>query len=183
MTRPTFEFQGMPANYAHPDTVPLETDAQETVPTLQVDETQVSLRTAVADEVWLVRFGATLRGMFDRIAAEWRQAKLAITVAFAAGVLVGLPILGWWLWPVEWTGGSYVDLSPKYQQAAIDMAAELSAYDPANPAVARFAYLYPGVEFAACDQARAALDPSKQQQLRFLTYKVTGSDCSPTVVE
>jgi predicted flap endonuclease-1-like 5' DNA nuclease len=41
-----------------------------------------------------------------------------------AGVFIGLVLLGWWLWPVQWVNGSYEILSPALQddflRAAID---------------------------------------------------------------
>jgi predicted flap endonuclease-1-like 5' DNA nuclease len=44
--------------------------------------------------------------------------------SFLAGLFIGLVILGWWLWPVQWTGGSYeilsADLQNDFLRAAID---------------------------------------------------------------
>ena len=49
--------------------------------------------------------------------------NLAIT-AFVAGLLVGLVLLGWWLFPVSWENASPAELSPaaraEYLRAAID---------------------------------------------------------------
>src|SRR3972149_5369096 len=49
--------------------------------------------------------------------------NLAIT-AFVAGLLVGLVLLGWWLFPVSWENASPAELSPAaradYLRAAID---------------------------------------------------------------
>jgi predicted flap endonuclease-1-like 5' DNA nuclease len=44
--------------------------------------------------------------------------------AFIAGLIIGLVVLGWWLWPVNWTGGDIEHLNPAdrldYLRAAID---------------------------------------------------------------
>lgn len=180
--RPTFEFTGAPANCAPARTETVEhlVDDQPTLPSMRLEETQVRLEPHVVDGR-AAALGLSLRQIFERIAAEFRQAKLSIALAFAAGLVIGLPILGWGLWPVEWTGGAYTDLSPKYQQAVVDMAADLATYDPASPAVARFTHLYPGVELNICEQARTTADPGKQQRLRSLNFRVTGGDCNLTV--
>ena len=184
--RPTFEFQGSPHVARVVPTPPTdETVAvQPTQPSMQVDDTkQVRLvpRETAVDESQPVRVGLNLRQLFDRIVAEWKQAKLTITLALAVGIVIGLPVLGWGLWPVEWTGGSYADLSPQYQQAVVDMAADLAAYDPTSPAVVRVTHLYPGIELEICRQANNTADVNKQQRLRFLNFKVTGADCTRTV--
>jgi len=48
----------------------------------------------------------------------------ASVLSFIAGLLIGLVILGWWLWPVQWVGGTleHVDQATRtnYLRAAID---------------------------------------------------------------
>lgn len=179
-----FEFQGNPQPYmehiraeeivdgepvtrtASPDAV----SAQPTRPSMQVDNTRVSLETTEG-------FAYSLRGLFERIAAEWRQAKLTVTLALAAGVLIGLPVLGWGVWPVEWTNSTFNELAPAHKQAVIDMATDLYAQDPMNPTVIRFVYLYPGVQDDTCTLAETAVDPAVQARRRALAFKVSGQDC------
>lgn len=174
-----FEFVGQTAHYqVNTPTAENPVAEQPTVPTLRTPGVTAQVQpTAEAEDSWLVRFGFSLREMFDRIVVELQQAKLAVTIALVAGVGIGI-YYAWMINPVEWTGGSYNDLSPQYQQAVVDMAAELATYDPINPAVARFTYLYPGVEFESCNLARQTADPGKQSRFRSLTYKVTGQDCN-----
>jgi hypothetical protein len=188
--RPEFQFEGAPAAHVanlqahgidvetHDDEVihvvspPVEEPA--TVPTMRLQNTQVRLETAVRGSF---QIGDSLRQMFARIAAEWRQAKLAITLALAAGVVIGLPILGWWLWPVEWTDSTYKELAPPHQQAVVDMAADLLAVDPLNPNAIRFIHLYPGLHLDTCELAEQTVDVNIQARRRALAYKVTGQDC------
>jgi hypothetical protein len=47
---------------------------------------------------------------------------------FVAGLLVGLVILGWWLWPVQWVDAWPVDLSPQEQALYLEMVSDLYAY-------------------------------------------------------
>jgi len=41
---------------------------------------------------------------------------------FVVGVLIGLIILGWWLWPVKWTNASPEQLQKDYQADYVRMA-------------------------------------------------------------
>ncbi len=73
-------------------------------------------------------------------------ASLHLLVGFLAGLIVGLPILGWWLWPARVANSLPVDLAPPYQEAYVAMvadsyalsgdlalaAARLSAWQPAE---------------------------------------------------
>ena len=43
-------------------------------------------------------------------------------VGFVVGLIIGLVVLGWWLWPVQWTDASPVDLHPGYQEIWLQMA-------------------------------------------------------------
>lgn len=188
--RPEFQFEGSPAaRVANLRAQGVDVDAPvddevvrvvsppieepPTVPTMRLQNTQVRLETAERGSI-----SDSLRQMFARIAAEWQQAKLTITLALAAGVVIGLPILGWWLWPVEWTNSTYAELAPNHQQAVVDMAADLLAVDPTNPAAIRFIYLYPGLQLDTCELAEQTVDVNIQARRRALAYKVTGQDCN-----
>lgn len=43
-------------------------------------------------------------------------------VGFVVGVLFGLIVLGWWLWPVKWTDASPAELSAEWQNQYLRMA-------------------------------------------------------------
>lgn len=45
-------------------------------------------------------------------------------IAFAVGLLVGLVVLGWNVWPVTWTNAAVQDLRPELQQQYVSMVAE-----------------------------------------------------------
>ena len=149
-----------------------------TRPTMRVSNTQVRLETAERDSI-IFQLGDGLRQLFARISAEWQQAKLTITLVAATSCIIGLTVFGWWLWPVEWTNSTYKELAPAHQQAVVDMAADLLAVDPTNPAAIRFIYLYPGLQLDTCDLAKQTEDLSIQARRRALAYKVTGQDCTP----
>ena len=43
-------------------------------------------------------------------------------VAFFAGLIIGLVVLGWWLWPVKWVNASPANLEPSFQEDYLRMA-------------------------------------------------------------
>ncbi|MFC1922125.1 hypothetical protein ACFLY4_02460 [Chloroflexota bacterium] len=43
-------------------------------------------------------------------------------ISFVVGLLIGLVVLGWWLWPVQWTDAGPSDLRPEYQEIYLRMA-------------------------------------------------------------
>jgi len=64
-----------------------------------------------------------------------REVQWAV-VAFLTGVVLGLVMLGWWLWPVEWTDAVPADLREDQQEAYILTVAQ--AYElNGNVALAR----------------------------------------------
>ena len=38
------------------------------------------------------------------------------SITFLLGLVIGLVVLGWWLWPVNWVGGSIESLDPAAQE-------------------------------------------------------------------
>lgn len=48
----------------------------------------------------------------------------ALAVAFLVGVIMGLVVLGWWLWPVQWTSASPADLQEAWQRTYLSMVAD-----------------------------------------------------------
>jgi hypothetical protein len=53
----------------------------------------------------------------------------SIIVAFILGLIIGLVVLGWWLWPVQWTGGTMDILSPEVQHDYLRAAIDSYAYN------------------------------------------------------
>ena len=43
-------------------------------------------------------------------------------ISFIVGLLIGLVVLGWWLWPVQWTDAGPSDLRPEFQETCLRMA-------------------------------------------------------------
>ena len=47
--------------------------------------------------------------------------------AFVVGLIVGLVVLGWWVWPVQWIDAAPTDLHHGYQQIYVEMIVD--SYD------------------------------------------------------
>jgi hypothetical protein len=43
-------------------------------------------------------------------------------ISFVVGIFIGLVVLGWWLWPVQWTDAGPSDLRPEFQEIYLRMA-------------------------------------------------------------
>jgi hypothetical protein len=60
---------------------------------------------------------------------------LVIVAAFLVGLLVGWIVLGWWLFPVSWSGATLQDVTPEDKAMVLEAIAAAYQADP-NPQVA-----------------------------------------------
>lgn len=100
-------------------------------------------------------------------------------IGFLAGLFIGLVVLGWWLWPVQWSNGSVAILAPEPKEEFLRAAIDAHAYRPdealarrrfqalgqSGPFVLSVIYAKPGAQattdiqaFAAAVGATAALE-------------------------
>jgi len=56
-----------------------------------------------------------------------------ITISVIVGIVIGLVVLGWWLWPVKWTDAKPASLNPVYQEAFLQYAADANAAGYVQP--------------------------------------------------
>ena len=54
---------------------------------------------------------------------KWVRITMS-ALALVAGIAVGLLVIGWWLWPVQWTGALAADLAPTDKEKYLDVVAE-----------------------------------------------------------
>jgi hypothetical protein len=56
----------------------------------------------------------------------WIREKMTkeVVIAFVLGAVVGLVVLGWWLWPVKWTNADPADLRPSHKEGYLQMIAD-----------------------------------------------------------
>ena len=105
-----------------------------------------------------------------------RRPGLAVLVAFIAGLIIGLVVLGWGLFPVQYTGADPSGLFPEYQTIYVRNAADLYAFDN-NQERLRAALSGWGGDAVACEMAQASLDPADQQRLVAAATIVNGVGC------
>ena len=56
-----------------------------------------------------------------------------ITISVIVGIVIGLVILGWGIWPVKWTDAKPASLNPVYQEAFLQYAADANAAGYVQP--------------------------------------------------
>ncbi len=57
----------------------------------------------------------------DKIREQMRNPLATAIAGFVIGLIIGLPILGWWLWPVKWANADPSHLRDDYQQEYLCM--------------------------------------------------------------
>jgi hypothetical protein len=91
----------------------------------------------------------------------------AVVGAFAAGLLVGWLVVGWWIWPVNWTNALPIDLSPEYRQIYVTgIAYAFQATGNAERARREMEALGGGIaQRQALEEALAAASPADRDVL------------------
>lgn len=105
-----------------------------------------------------------------------------VAAAFFVGLFIGLVVLGWWLWPVEWTDATPAQLDQVYQDAYVKMTAELFSFNN-NTEMVQQALGGWGGEVAACNLAAATTDPSERARLEALAGVINPAGCAGITTE
>jgi len=93
----------------------------------------------------------------ETIRAQMKNPVTVGIVGFLLGIFVGLVILGWWLWPVEWINATPEQLSPEWQEKYLRMTIEAYGQNgDVSKAQERYAALGPGASIILED---VSLDP------------------------
>jgi hypothetical protein len=106
-----------------------------------------------------------------------RRPGLTALIAFIAGLIIGLVVLGWWLIPVQYTGADPSGLFPEYQASLVRQAADLYAFNN-NPDMLRATLGGWGGDQVACELAATSTDPADQQRLVAAATIVNGAGCA-----
>jgi hypothetical protein len=122
----------------------------------------------------------------DTIAQIRKVLTKEVVLAFLLGALIGLVVLGWWLWPVQWINGNPADLRPSAKEVYLQMIADsYAATGNAEVARARLESLKaPGEkdsDLAARVEAlvRSKLDEGKADEAQRLKGLVSASILPP----
>ncbi len=79
----------------------------------------------------------------NQIREYLKQPLIAGILGFVVGLIIGLPLLGWLVFPVQWTNAAPVNLHPGYQDIWLKMAI-VSYHATGNAATAKVEYDYLG---------------------------------------
>lgn len=116
--------------------------------------------------------------------AVWQKATkrqiALITLAF--GLFVGLVILGWGLWPVQWdasnwTGASFSNLPEPKRQIVLQNSAELFSYTTDTGRVLQLTADWPEAPGDICRLASEAQSEDERRRFDALHYILTGEVC------
>lgn len=108
-----------------------------------------------------------------------QQPMLIALVAFSVGLVIGLVVLGWWLWPVTWTNATVADLRPEDKQLYARLVASDYALRPDSQRAAEMmARLGDDAPQVISDTLGAALgeDAIRVAQLRAVLESTGGLD-------
>jgi hypothetical protein len=102
----------------------------------------------------------------DAVRNQLNRPLLVGIGAFIVGVLIGLIVLGWWLWPVKWTDASPSQLQKDYQADYLRMAID-SYIKTQDAQVAKVRWEYLG------NKAAGALASVKNEPLKLKSEEIT----------
>jgi hypothetical protein len=111
-----------------------------------------------------------------------KQPGLAVLVAFIVGLVIGLVVLGWGLWPVQWTGAGPQDMAEADQARYISAVADLYSFQGDQEKV-REALGGWGGDVAACRLAAASPDPAEVARLEAVASVVSGQPGCSAILE
>jgi len=102
---------------------------------------------------------------------------LSIGAAFVLGLIIGLVVLGWYVWPVEWTDATPAQLAPEYQSAYVKMTADLYSLNN-NTEMVQQALGGWGGDVVACNLAESTTDEGERARLEATATAVNGVGCA-----
>ena len=102
-----------------------------------------------------------------------KQPELSVLVAFIVGLVIGLVVLGWGLWPVQWTDAGPQHLAEADQARFIRDVADLYSFQGDQQRV-RDALGGWGGDVAACQLAAQSSDPAEVARLEAVAGIVSG---------
>lgn len=113
-----------------------------------------------------------LTALWQSISRKW----IAIS-CLLIGAIFGLTVLGWYVWPVEWTGGTYEHLTIEDKALLIELATDLNVYDASNPSLVELQQRWPELDSLACFVASGDVTEDEKIKLVYLAYQVNQRGC------
>jgi hypothetical protein len=98
----------------------------------------------------------------DELREQLSKPLVVGVASFIVGLFIGLVVLGWWLWPVEWTDAAPEHLRAEYQEVYLRMA--IDSYTLSSDPVAAQQRINEVGEESVEILAEIQADPGKQDQ-------------------
>lgn len=113
-----------------------------------------------------------------------QRRPILLIATFIVGFFIGLVVFGWWLTPVEWTGGGPQDLSDTDQDLYLVTLARLYALNGDQEHVRAALGRWETAPQAICELAaeQRPADPAGAQQLEALATVLTEQGCAGVTV-
>jgi len=118
-----------------------------------------------------------LKAFIRRLSGEVKQSKTAVSLSFITGLIIGLTILGWYVWPVQWTDAGLSHLTQRHKVMVVEMAADLNAYDPTTGRITIVGRDWYEMSNYACAMAQAEADAAQRARLVSLAWRLNGYGC------
>jgi len=101
--------------------------------------------------------------------------ELSILIAFIVGLIIGLTVFGWYLFPVEWTGAGPGDLEQAEQDVYLQTIADAYSLQPGNTGlVTRALGSWPDAASSICELRGRTADPAAQERLNAIAIVQSG---------
>lgn len=113
-----------------------------------------------------------LTALWQSISRKW----IAIS-CLLIGAVFGLTVLGWYVWPVEYTGATYEHLTIEDKALLIELATDLNVYDASNPSLMELQRRWPELDSLACFVASGDVSEDEKIKLTYLAYQVNQKGC------
>lgn len=107
---------------------------------------------------------------------------ISLLIVFVLGLVIGLVVLGWGLFPVQWDSAAPDALAQPYQDSYVRAIADAYSFDGNTQKVQDALGGWAGVE-ATCDLALRTEDPAEAQRLNATAMVVNGSGCESIVAD
>lgn len=111
-----------------------------------------------------------------------KQPELSVLVAFIVGLVIGLVLLGWYVFPVQWTDAGPQHLSAADQARYIRDVADLYSFQGDQQRVIEALGGWGG-DVAACRLAAQSTDPAEVARLEAVAGIVSGQPGCSTILE
>ena len=146
----------------------------------------MSSSTTWSDSNLLSRMDARRRQRLSKQTRPGSAGYAPLAVAFVLGLVIGLPILGWWLWPIKLGNSTPSDLAPAFREAYVAMVADSYALNgDLALAEARLSGMSEGTVAGILDglkaQATEAGSPVQAKRLEQIRLDLTAAGSSGPV--